>query len=183
LELAARIARLEEDEAQAACQCLLENRWIDSVDTAGTRFRVGAGSRASRRAESAAGALSRWHAETLAETFSNWRAQSALCKALLAEMDSAFQWALLFHWKLATALAHRAFAFLKSEGRFVEAIDLYKQVIRSARERNDHQEVEDCTWELSWIHDEGSGLRRSTENAQQMGFNFVEEPHAGDVTI
>jgi hypothetical protein len=98
-------------------------------------------------------------------------------------MDAGFEWALDSHWRLATALAHRGFAFLKSEGRFAEAIDLYKRVIDAAVDRNDQQEMEDCNWELSWIHDEGAGLRRTTENAEQIAFNFAEEPQSLNDTI
>jgi hypothetical protein len=181
LELAARIARLDEVEAQAACQDLVRQRWLDPIDAAASRFRPGAGACAAR--ESRGGALNRWHAEALVEIFSKWRIHPILCKGLLAETDSAFEWALDSNWRLATALAHRAFAFLKSEGRLAEAIDLYKRVINAAVDRNDRQEVEDCTWELSWIHDEGAGLRRTTENAEQIAFNFAEEPQSLNDTI
>jgi len=87
-------------------------------------------------------------------------------------MESGFQWAVRSQWRLATMLAHRAFAFLKNEGRVAEAIHLYEQVLQAARERNDVEEIEDCSWELSWFRDEGAGLRRSTANAEQIGFDF-----------
>lgn len=173
LELASRIARLEEAEAQQACRSLVDQRWIDPVDAAGSRYRLGAGAHNARNPEPVGEAFRRWHAEALVETFSKWGTQPGQCRSLLAEMDAGFQWALLSNWNLATKLGHRAAGFLNKESRVAEAIYLYRQLLCEARERNDPHESEHCLRELSWIDDYEGSSRRTTTSAEQTAFNFT----------
>ncbi len=173
LELATRIARLDEAEAQQARRSLEDQRWIDPVDAAGSRYRLGAGAHNARNPQPASEAFHRWHAEALIETFSKWGSQPGPCRSLLTEMDAGFQWALRSNWKLATQLGHRACGFLNQEGRPAEAIQLYSQLLRAARERNDACEIEHCVRELSWTGDQKENPRRTTTNAEQTAFDFT----------
>ncbi|MEP6536448.1 MAG: hypothetical protein ABJF23_14070, partial [Bryobacteraceae bacterium] len=165
-DLAARVAKVDEVEAQEARHALLEGRWIDPLDAAGLRYR------AAERAGIATEAYRRWHAEALAETFAKWGSQPGPCRALLAEMDAAFHWALRSNWKIATRLGHRAAGFLNKESRGAEAVYLYRQLLRGARERNDAEETEHCLRELSWVDDQHEPAHDSTAHAEQIGFDF-----------
>lgn len=168
LALATRIARLDEAEAQEAYRSLMASRWIDPVDAAGLRYRVGAAAVAPPEDE-----YRRRHAEAVAETFSKWGTQPGSCGTLLAEMDSAFSWALVSNWKVATRLGHCAAGLLNREGRLAEAIYIYRQLLAAARERNDSGEIENCMHELSWVDGQEGSLRRAITNAAQTSFNFT----------
>ena len=173
LELATRIARLDEAEAQEARRSLEDQRWIDPVDAAGSRYRPGAGAYNARNPQPVGEAFRRWHAEALIETFSKWGSQPGPCRSLLTEMGAGFQWALLSNWNLATQLGHRACGFLNRDGRSAEAIQLYSQLLRAARERNDVREIEHCVRELSWTGDQKENPRRTTTKAVQTAFDFT----------
>ncbi len=167
LALATRIARLEEAEAQEACRILVEARWIDPMDAAGLCYRLGAGA-----VEPVGEEYRRRHAEALAESFSKWGTQPGSCRTLLAEMDTAFAWALRSNWKLAIRLGHCAAGFLNQEGRLAEAIYIYRQLLTAAQEQNDPDEIENCMQQLSWVDEQEGNRHRTLRNTEQTTFNF-----------
>jgi hypothetical protein len=168
LEFAARVADIAESDARAAAARLSAQRWIDPQDAAGLRFRLGAGRSAVRASE----ASRLQHAEVLTQTYGAWRSNPASCRALLAELERAFQWALLSNWNVAVGLADRAFGFLSAEGRLLEAIHLYSELRDAARECRDSRVVENCSAELSWLIDEGGGIRRRAVSGGQLVLDF-----------
>ncbi len=170
MELPAQIARINESDAKAAGERLVAQRWIDPLDTAGTRFRVGAASSA-KLPDADYEILRQRHAIVLNEEFATWRARPARCKALLAELEIGFQWAMRSDWSLATSLADRAFAFLKAEGRLPEAAQIYTQLRQAAEHKQDKRVIQSCSWELSWIRDE-SGNLLSPVIGDQLAFGF-----------
>jgi TIR domain/NB-ARC domain len=171
LELPAQIARINESDAKAASERLAAQRWIDPLDAAGTRFRVGATSSSVKLTDADCEMLRRRHAVALNEEFAAWRAHPARCKALLAELEIGFQWAMRSDWSLATSLADRAFAFLKTEGRLPEAAQIYTQLRQAAEHKQDERVIRNCSWELSWIRDE-SGNLFSPVAGDQLAFRF-----------
>jgi len=173
LELAARIANIEESMARDACHRLVAQRWVDPFDAAGVRFRVGAGSLAAKQSAADYEVLRRRHAETLKEIFSDWRRRPARCEEFLAELEVAFQWALRSDWQLANELAERAFPFLKAQQRWPEAARICLQLLQAAGERRDSRVVENCAWELSWIQDEQGGIRRPPVVGDQLAFDWA----------
>jgi hypothetical protein len=171
LELPARIARINGSDAKAAVERLVAQRWIDPVDAAGTRFRVGAISSSVKLPDADYEMLRRRHAVALNEDLATWRAHPARCKALLAELEIGFQWAMRSDWNLATSLTDRAFAFLKAEGRLPEAARIYTQLRQAAEHKQDERVIQNCSWELSWIWDE-SGNVFSPVIGDQLAFRF-----------
>jgi hypothetical protein len=144
----------------AAFEQLVEQRWIDPLDASHARFRLGAGSWAAEHLDVQGEMLRRRHAEALNEFFAEWRERPDKCKTLLAELDCGLQWAMRLDWSLATTLAARTFAFLTAQDRLPEAAEIYTRLRQAARERQDSQVVENCTWELSWIQDERGEIRQ-----------------------
>jgi hypothetical protein len=171
LAFAARIAAITEADAREASRRLSDQRWIDNVDAGGTRFRLGARGGAAWHSE----ATHLRHAEVLNQIFAAWRSQPTLCRALLAEMESAFQWALVSDWNLAVRLAERAFGFLSGEARLHEAVELYSELRDAARARQDLQVAENCSAELSWIQDDSGDIRRRAVSGDQLALDFVLE--------
>ena len=172
LDLAARIANMGADEAGEASRRLVEECWIDPFDAAGARFRAGAGRLAATPPGADYAALHRRHAETLNGIFSKWRTEPGLCAGYLAEWEAAFQWALGSDWRLAIGLAERAFAFLRHQWRWPEAVRIYRQLLHAAGERQDRQVAERCAWELSWIADEYGRIRRPPGEGGQLAFDW-----------
>lgn len=168
LEFAARIASMPEPEARAASRRLSDQRLIDPVDAVGSRFRLAAWGGAAWQSEAAR----LRHAEVLNQIFAAWRSDPARCRALLAELEGAFQWALVSDWNLAVRLADRAFGFLSGEGRLHEAIDLYSELRVAARARQDLQVAENCSAELAWIQDESGDIRRRAVSGGQLALDF-----------
>jgi hypothetical protein len=169
LEFAARIAGMTESDARAASQRLLAHRWIDPVDAGGSRFRLGARGGAAWQSEAAR----LRHSEVLTQIFAAWRSNPANCGALLAEMDSAFQWALVSNWSVAVRLAERAFGFLTGVGRPHQAVDLYSELRDVARERQDLRVAENCSSELAWIQDDNGDIRRRAVSGDQLALDFL----------
>ena len=167
LELAARIAGVDQGTARTACERMILERLIDPLDAAGTRFRLGAGS-----PDTAGEALQRRHAEALLEVFSNWRKRPGPCEESIAELDAAFQWAFLSDWSLAIGLAASVCAFLNARGRRPEAAHVYTQLQQAARERRDLEVIEQCSWELSWIQDGGGEIRPVAAMRDQLVLDF-----------
>ena len=163
LELAARIAGVSESEARLAAQS-----WIDPLDVGATRFRL----RASLADTADLESLRRRHAEILSAVFSDWRKQPARCTALVAELETAFPWSLTADWNLAVELGERAGAFLNADNRRTEAAQLYTQLREAAQARDDLEVVEKCSWELSWIQDEGGQIRPRAPARDQLSFDF-----------
>jgi len=166
VELAARIANLDVTEMGAACQHLVEQRWIDPLDAPRGRFRLGAGSLAQENFGEHGERLRQRHAAALSEALAEWRKRPDKCKSLLAELDCGLEWAMRLDWSLATTLADRAFAFLGEQDRLPEAADIYTRLRQAALERRDSRVVENCTWELSWIQDERGEIRQAPLGGQ-----------------
>lgn len=155
LDLAARVAGMREEEARMAAERLATRRCIDRLDAAGTRFRV-------RYCSAEAELLRRRHAEAVNEGISRW----------MPDVEAALQWSIAWDWPLATRLAFRTAAFLKSENRITEAASMYERLREAAKERQDTEVFEDCTEELSWIQGGSGGVRRPPASADQLAFNF-----------
>jgi hypothetical protein len=168
LEFAARIAGIGESDARAASLRLADQRWIDPVDAAGSRFRLGARGSAAWQSE----ATRLRHAEVLNQIFAAWRSQPARCRSLLAEMEAAFQWALVSDWDLGVRLAERAFGFLSGQERLHEAVELYSELRDAARERRDLRVAENCSAELAWIQDDSGDIRRRAVSGGQLALDF-----------
>jgi len=155
LDFAARIAQLDDSEARRVCNRLLETRWIDPLDTQGTRFRLAGSPYPSGDLD----LMRRRHAEVLSKAFAEWRTQPTRTNALLNELEAGLEWAMTADWRIATELAHRAFAYLKTHGRLLEAAHVYQELLWSAQQRKDARVAEECAWELSWLVDVGATSR------------------------
>ncbi len=166
LQLASRIAGLNDSDAPNIAARLAARRLIDPVESTGTYFRLIQGT-------DPTDALRLRHSQMLHKSFSDWRKQPEACRIFLGELDTGFEWALVSDWTLATRFAAHGFAFLRSEERLPEAIRLYSRLRDAARERNDEETVQNCSEELAWISD-GQGATRSIYvSTDQMKLEFA----------
>ena len=166
LQLASRIAGLNEADARSIADRLATRRLIDPVESTGTYFRLIHGTEPTD-------ALRLRHSQMLHKAFSDWRKQPDPCKIFLGELDAGFEFAAVSDWTLAIRLAAHAFAFLRAEERLPEAVRLYSRLRDAARERNDEETLQNCNDELAWISD-GQGATRSIYvSADQLRFEFA----------
>jgi hypothetical protein len=172
LDLAAAIAGLGGDAARQACERLVAAGFVAPLDEAGRRFRLSASSRGAALDATDAGALSRAHATALNAAFLDTRSDAAQRRALVAELESGIEWALLHDWELAVGLSMRSARFLKTDGRLREAARVYDLLREAARRRGDAELAAECTWELSWLRDEPGEIRRVETAGQQLALDF-----------
>lgn len=97
---------------------------------------------------------------------------TARARDLAAETECALRWALRADWDLATRLGAGAVSFLKAEARWPEVAAICTQLRDAAIERGDSTVAENYAWELSWIQDEGGGIRRLPAMVDQLAFEF-----------
>lgn len=173
LELAARIAGVGDSEARTGFERLAAQGWVDPLDAAGTRFRLNARSFQAAQSVADGEALRHRHAQALHAAFSHWRTSPAQCQGLVAELENGLDWALRHDWSLATRLAGESFTYLSAHGRLREAAQIYEQLREAARERQDAQVVDNCSWELSWIQDDKGEVRRPPAIGQQLTLDFA----------
>jgi hypothetical protein len=166
LSFAAQIANIDEAEAHAACERLVAQRWIDPLDSGRARFRHGAGSMTANQLGADRDALRLRHVEGLNDIFSAWKTNPTRCAEILSELPAGLQCAMHADWSAAVTLAGRAFKFLSAQGRLLEAAEIFARLREAAGERQDSKVVETCTWELSWIQDQGGGIRRPPVGGQ-----------------
>jgi hypothetical protein len=148
LELAVRIAGIEQIEVQASCTRLIQSRLVDPVDDVRGWLRLSASSIA------AAGDLpeiKRRHAELVHEIASGWAKEPDSTKQYIAEFMPAFRWAADNNWTLAPRIIRHAFAFLRHHGRLAEGGGMLIALRDAADQRCDWEVSDECSWELSWI--------------------------------
>jgi hypothetical protein len=172
LRLAAAMADLGADAARCACERLVAGRLADPLDERGARFRLSAQSRRAALSAADSHALGRSHATALYSAFCDLGSDPAHRRALIAELESGFEWALIADWDLATRLARRSCQFLKAEGRLREAARVYELLREAARARENAEVAADCSWELSWIRDEPGEIRRGAVADQQLALDL-----------
>jgi hypothetical protein len=165
-QLARRIASQGEPDAGAIADRMAARRWIDPLDAGGSYFRL-----VYDRISS--DVICSRHSQAVHKVFVDWRKQPDLCRTLLGEVESAFDWTLVSDWSLAVRLAAHAFAFLRSEERLPEAVQLYSRLRDAALERGDAETAKNCSAELSWILDERGGTRSLYVSTDQLGFEFA----------
>ena len=166
LQLAARVAGLNDPDARSIADRLAERRLIDPVEATSTYFRLIHG-------KEPTDALRLRHSQILHKAFSDWRKQPEPCSLFLGELEPGFEFAAVSDWNLAIRLAAHAFAFLRAVERLPEAVRLYSRLRDAARERNDEETVQNCCDELAWISD-GQGATRSIYvSADQLRFEFA----------
>lgn len=108
------------------------------------------------------------HAAALMSLYSAWEQQVETCLVLLAEMESAVDFAVRADFPLAARLVGRTGSFLRAQGRFTEAARLWRKLRRTALSRKDSGVVEQCDWELSWLTDRDGAVQAPAVGGEQL---------------
>jgi hypothetical protein len=172
LDLAARLADIEQPEAGIACEALTMRRLVDPLDHRDGRFRLSEASRAAARLGADIEPLRRRHAELLHAAFKHSAEAQVRALAYLPELAPALDWACAADWNLAIRLAWHAYAFLRSQGRLAEGAEALVRLRDEAERRGDQDAAGICAEELSWVLDAGGAPRRRPEAAAQLAFEF-----------
>ncbi|HET8548022.1 MAG TPA: TIR domain-containing protein [Bryobacteraceae bacterium] len=173
LALAARIGGASMAAAIESCERLVRGRCVDPCDCARGTFRLSA--QAIAAADLDAGelyTLRRQHAEEIAAVFAAWTRNPGLCSEFLPEAESAFAWASLADWHLATRIARTAATYLKAGGQSFAAAEWYRELLAAAKTAGDDQAADDCLWELSWLETGTGEIRRPVSAGAQLSFGF-----------
>ena len=172
LDLAARLAEIEQVEAGIACEALARRRLVDPLDRRDNRFRMSEASRAAARLGADIEPLRRRHAELLHEAFQHWADAPVRPLAYLPELAPALDWACTADWSLAVRLTWHAYAFLRSQGRLAEGAETLVRLRDEAERHGDQDAAGICADELSWALDSSGAPRRRPEAAVQLALEF-----------
>jgi hypothetical protein len=186
LEMAARTADIELQEALNIGWKLLSEGLMTTLDENGPRFLIPA---LVRSAVECLGGQESWachHAKAVANLFDAQTPASRDLTAYWTDFQAAVGWALHAAgdpriWMLACLLARRGVAWARAHDRIAEAFEILQAWSSAAEQRSDRRVLEDCAWEQIWIlehwghSDEArllDGIRRR-EYTDQLSFDFL----------
>jgi hypothetical protein len=143
------------------------------LDEAANRFRLSTGPRQAALSIAQPEIFHRGHIGALHAVLQNPRMHVPGSWAFIDEPKHGFRWTLRNDWNTAVALARACFEFLKAGERPREAASIYELLRTAARQHDDSQLAEECTWELSWIPDEPGEAQRGVTAGGQLTLNFT----------
>ena len=146
LELACRIAGLDQRRGSDVAEELIASRLADPLDS--HRLRLPAASRALAREHADIDELQRLHARLVEPA-----------DAFASEIPAALAYACHKDWARAKDLGFRASDFFRNRNRNPEAAEILNLLVTEARSRGDEQAAHQFQWELSWLQDGTEQIR------------------------
>ena len=183
LDMAARTADAEPEEARETVAGLLSQGVLAPLDENGPRFLVPALARQRAALRGDGERWARYHALAAADLFGGQTGAPDPTADLTAhwpDLQHAFTWAMDTDWPLASKLARRALTWAKAQDRLAEAFEILQEWQRAAERLGDRRVLEDCAWEQIWILEHWGRTSearqldtiRRENYADQMAFSF-----------